>query len=385
MLLPTMLASCTKPVEVALHRFLHHREREAHDERGWQHDDGEQQEDQRRVGGVRSHDVAVDESGGQDPRADAEIDEPCAGQGQSRGDALHQEEEAARVGDAVDDPRADHQAGGVAQQEDGEHQREAVAVRLQQHADQPVPDDLQRHDQEAADEHQQRPSPHDPVRRFGALDSAGSTRVFHVEAARQQETAHRHDEVDQGAEIDRLVEAHRTDQVPAAKEGADAGAQRVEAVEPADELRGARDLADDRLGEERQRAAHQEGRPQQTREDDGEDHAARVRERQQLAIDHVVVEPRAEHGKDRNADLADREGDQGGAARQAIGIEAGGEAADAQTQQEGADDQRGGDRVGAGEQAEQPVPGGLVDEGGGSREEEQSEQRALPDTIRLQS
>ncbi|OYY43172.1 MAG: hypothetical protein B7Y08_10265 [Rhodospirillales bacterium 24-66-33] len=108
-------------------------------------------------------------------------------------------------------------------------------------------------------------------------------------------------------------------------------------------------------------------------------------ERQQLAIDHVVVEPRAEHGEDRDADLADREGDQRPAARETVGIEAGGEAADPEAEQESAHDQGGGDRVGAGEQAEEAMPGGLVDESGGSRQEEQSEERALPDTIRLQS
>ena len=253
--------AAAQPVEVALHGLLHHREREAHDERGRQNDDREQQQDQRRVGGVRPHDVVIDECCGQDPGADTEIDEPRAGQCQRRCDALHQEEEAARIGDAVDEPRAHEETGRVAQQEHGQHQREAVAVRLQQNADQPVPDDLQRHDQEAADEHQQRPAPDHAVRRLGGHRLLRGPSRFHVEAARQQQAATRDDEIDQGAEIDGLVEADRADQIPAAEEGADARPQCVEAVEPSDELRGARDLAHDRLGQERQRAAHQEGRP----------------------------------------------------------------------------------------------------------------------------
>ena len=53
-------------------------------------------------------------------------------------------------------------------------------------------------------------------------------------------------------------------------------------------------------------------------------------------------------------------------------------------EQEGADHQGGGDRVGAGEQAEQAMPGRLVDQGGRAGEEEQSKKYGLPDAIRLQ-
>jgi len=57
--------------------------------------------------------------------------------------------------------------------------------------------------------------------------------------------------------------------------------------------------------------------------------------------------------------------------------------ADAQPKQEGADDQRGSNGVGAGEQTEQPMPGGLIDQGGRAGEKEQAEKRGPPDAIRL--
>ena len=64
---------------------------------------------------------------------------------------------------------------------------------------------------------------------------------------------------------------------------------------------------------------------------------------------------------------------EGGAAGQAIGIQAGGQAADAQAEQERSDNQGGSDRVGAGEQAEQSVPRRLVDQRGCARQKEKSE------------
>ena len=134
-------------IEIALHGLLHDREGEAHDERGGQHHNQQQDGDHRHVDGTTAHEVSVDEACRQHARADRPVDVPRAGERQRRGNALHQEEEPPRVCDAVDGAGADQQARRVAQQKNRQDQREAVAVGLQQHADQAVPDDLQRNDQ----------------------------------------------------------------------------------------------------------------------------------------------------------------------------------------------------------------------------------------------
>ncbi len=137
------------------------------------------------------------------------------------------------------------------------HQREAVTVGLQQHADQPIPDDLQRHDQEAADEDQQRRSAYDAVRRpeppiFWRAPRPVRSRP--ATASNRPPTA-----------TIRLIAAPTWTALskptvpiryqPPKK--APTPRPVYSARRASDEAGRAGDLADDRLGKERQRASHQ--------------------------------------------------------------------------------------------------------------------------------
>lgn len=159
------------------------------------------------------------------------------------------------------------------------------------------------------------------------------------------------------------------DQPPAGDDGAEAGAQGVDEIEPPDIDRRALDRVDHGARQKRQGQAHQEGRDDQSREGEDESEQAGFGERDEASEQHVVKQPGRQDGIGGDAEFAKREGDQGTAPVEPVGELAGRKAADADAEQEGADDDGGGQAVGAAEQAEQAMPGRLIDERARARQQ----------------
>ena len=167
-----------------------------------------------------------------------------------------------------------------------------------------------------------------------------------------------------------------------ASEGADSGAQRVDAVEQADVGGDGLERAGDRPGEKRQRQAHEERRRQQGQEGQGSDEVDPARKGDQLAEEKIIEERRAQGREDRDPDLAEREGSDRTAPGETVGKRGSPETAEAKPEQEGADHDRCRDRVGPAEQAEKALPCGLVDKRREARDEEQAvEQRPGEEVI----